>query len=145
VSAVVVVDASMALSLVYEDESSVQMEEIVSAARDGALTLLTPAHWHVEIASTLQRGARRRRIAAEARAPSFALLAQLPITIVPELPAATDLFALADEASLSVYDAIYLSLALRERALVATADAALAGSAAKRGILWRPRARRRRS
>jgi len=139
----VVVDASMALSLVYQDESSAQMEEILSATRDDVLTLLTPAHWYVEIASSLQRGARRRRISAEARAPSFALLAQLPIAIVPEIPPAADLFALADETSLSVYDALYLSLALRERALVATADAALAGAAAKRGVLWKSQGRRR--
>ncbi len=75
--------------------------------------------------------------------PSFALLAQLPIAIVPEIPPAADLFALADETSLSVYDALYLSLALRERALVATADAALAGAAAKRGVLWKSQGRRR--
>jgi len=139
----VVVDASMTLSLVYQDGSSVQMEEILSATHDGVLTLLTPAHWHVEIASSLQRAARRRRISAEARASSFALLMQLPIAIVPEIPLAADLFALADETSLSVYDALYLSLALRERALVATANTALASAAATRGVLWKSRGRRR--
>jgi len=139
----VVVDASMALSLVYQDESSVHMEEILTATRDGALTLLTPEHWPIEIASGLQRGARRKRIPAEARAPSFALLTQLPIAIVPGIPPAAELFALADAASLSVYDALYLSLALREQALVATADTALAGAATKRGILWKSQGRRR--
>ncbi len=139
----VVVDASMTLSLVYQDESSTQMEEILSATRAGVLTLLAPAHWHVEIASSLQRGTRRKRISAEARAPSFALLAELPIAIAPEIPAATDLFALADQTGLSVYDALYLSLALRERALVATADAALGGAAATRGVLWKSQRRRR--
>jgi predicted nucleic acid-binding protein len=139
----VVVDASMALSLVYHDESSAQMEEILIGTRNGTLTLLTPEHWHIEIASSLQRGARRKRIPVGSRAPSFELLTQLPIAIVPGIPPVAALFALADAANLSIYDALYLSLALREQALVATADAALAGAATKRGILWKSQARRR--
>jgi predicted nucleic acid-binding protein len=140
---IVVVDASLALALVYQDESSRQIETLLRAMHGGSLTLLAPAHWQIEVASSLQRGARRKRIHADARAPSFALLAALPISIVNEFPSALELFALADEASLSVYDALYLWLALKERALAATADRSLASSAAKRGVLWQAQGRRR--
>ena len=139
----VVVDASLSLALVYQDESSGQIEELLRATHDGSLTLLAPAHWQIEVVSSLQRGARRKRIPADARAPSFALLAALPISIVHEFPAAAELFALADEANLSVYDALYLWLALKERAVVATADRSLALAAAKRGVLWQAQGRRR--
>ena len=139
----VVVDASLALALVYQDENSGQIEALLRATHAGSLTLLAPAHWQIEIVSSLQRGARRKRIPADARAPSFALLAALPISIVYEFPAAPDLFALADEASLSVYDALYLWLALKERAVLATADRSLASAAAKRGVLWQAQGRRR--
>lgn len=140
---IVVVDASLALALVYQDESSGQIEALLRAMHGGSLTLLAPAHWQIEVASSLQRGARRKRIPAHARAPSFALLAALPIAIVDEFPSAPELFAVADEASLSVYDALYLWLALKERALVATADRSLASAAAKRGVLWQAQGRRR--
>jgi len=140
---IVVVDASLALALVYQDENSEQIEALLGAMHGGSLTLLAPAHWQIEVASSLQRGARRKRIPADARAPSFALLAALPISIVHEFPSALELFAFADEASLSVYDALYLWLALKERALVATADRSLASAAAKRGVLWQAQGRRR--
>jgi predicted nucleic acid-binding protein len=81
---IVVVDASLALALVYQDENSEQIEALLGAMHGGSLTLLAPAHWQIEVASSLQRGARRKRIPADARAPSFALLAALYLSEVLE-------------------------------------------------------------
>ena len=129
-----VLDTSVALAWCFEDETS--------AAADRILDLLTsseaivPAIWPVEVGNALLVGERRQRIKPAETARSLELLRSLNIHLDdagPRLETAS-LVTLARSHRLSVYDAAYLSLAMREGLPLATLDRALAEAARRAGI-----------
>ena len=135
----VVLDASLALALVLPDEKSGEIERLLEESERGSIELLTASHWTLELANGLLQAGRRKRISAADRVTAFDLLTGLPVAIHPgELSAAT-LFTLADRESLSIYDTAYLALALEQKAMLATADKALAAAARRNGVFSRAR------
>jgi len=129
-----VLDTSVALAWCFEDETS--------AAADGILDLLVssegivPAIWPVEVGNALLAGERRRRITPAETGRSLELLRNLNIHVENTGPGlhVEDLEAVARSQRLSVYDAAYLSLAIREGIPLATLDRALAQAARRVGI-----------
>jgi len=135
----VVLDASLALALVLPDEKSGGIERLLEESERESIELLTASHWTLELANGLLQAGRRKRISAADRVTAFDLLTGLPVAIHPgELSAAT-LFTLADREGLSIYDTAYLALALEQKAMLATADKALAAAARRNGVFWRAR------
>jgi len=135
----VVLDASLALALVLPDEKSREIERLLEESERGSIDLLTASHWTIELANGLLQAGRRKRISAADRVTAFDLLTGLPVAIHPgELSAAT-LFTLADREGLSIYDTAYLALALEQKAMLATADKALAAAARRNDVFWRAR------
>jgi predicted nucleic acid-binding protein len=120
-----VIDASITLAWCFDDESN--------ASADGVLERLlseqaiAPAHWPLEVANALRTAERRGRLDAGELPRLRALLAALPVTIIPiELTTATgDVLDTARDHDLSAYDACYLSLALQRGVPLATIDARL--------------------
>jgi predicted nucleic acid-binding protein len=133
----VVLDASLALSLVLPDENSGIMERILRESSQGAFELVTAPHWLLELQNGLLQAARRKRIAAADRLPALELLAGLPVAVAGDQAPATVLFSVADKETLSIYDAAYLALALQQRARLATGDGGLARAAERNGVLWK--------
>lgn len=132
----IVLDASLALALVLPDEKSGAIERLLKESERGSVELLTASHWTLEVANGLLQAGRRKRISAADRVTAFDLLTALHVAIHPgELPAER-LFTLADREGLSIYDTAYLALALEQKALLATADRALARAARRNGVLW---------
>ncbi len=132
----VVLDASLALALVLRDEKSGEIERLLEDTERGSVELLTVSHWTLELANGLLQAGRRKRVSASDRVTAFDLLTALPVRIHPgEFPAMT-LFGLADREGLSIYDTAYLALALEQKAMLATADRALARAARRNGVLW---------
>ena len=97
---------------------------------DGALA---PHLWHLETRNTLLVAERRGRVSAAGIRERLDALRGLPIRTDadPDLQSAFDL-ARAHE--LSIYDAMYLELAKRESAELATLDGALGRAAAAEGV-----------
>jgi predicted nucleic acid-binding protein len=78
-------------------------------------------------------GLRRRRI-SDADARAFLRFAtQLRVTLV-DRPSYDEVFVLAERHNLTVYDAAYLDLAMRERLPLATLDKALIRAASQTGV-----------
>ena len=77
--------------------------------------------------------ARRGRLAADRPSERLNALRDLPIRTDPE-PDLTLAFALAEKHGLSFYDAVYLELAKRHGAPLATLDKALARAADAEGL-----------
>ena len=92
---------------------------------DGALV---PQLWHLEVRNALVSAERRGRITARGLNDRLRALRRLPVTTdaAPDLDAVV---ALARSHRLSIYDAVYLELARRHRAALATLDAGLAHAA----------------
>lgn len=94
---------------------------------------LAPSLWWFEVRNLLIVNERRKRLTTKQSAQALADLQALAIRLDQ---AADDdiLFKLCRQHRLSVYDAAYLELALRERLPLATLDASLASAARAEGV-----------
>jgi len=130
---VIVVDASCALSWCFADESDTYAESILHVlAKEGALVT---SHWRLEIANTLLIGERRKRHQQSDTARSITFLDALPIHVDDQTSrrALGDALAIARSYGITVYDAAYLELSLREGLPLATLDSDLIEAARNSG------------
>jgi predicted nucleic acid-binding protein len=120
-----VLDASAALAWIFEraDPAEAEHAKLLLAGLNERDAVVPPL-WHIEIVSGLLV-AQRRGVVSLSKATDFLRrLDRLPIRTDDD-PVATrkeQVFALAREHALSAYDAIYLDLALRMGAALATFD-----------------------
>lgn len=124
----IVVDASALAGLVLPDEAGGDLAEVLTRAEAMAPRLL----W-AEIRNLLLMAERRGRIDQTAVDRALAILDGLGIGFDGE-PSSDRTVQLARRHGLTVYDALYLELALRLRVPLATADRALVRAAASEGV-----------
>ena len=121
-----VLDASVAVAWLLGDQDDPRAQ----AALDRLATevALVPQVWHVEVRSALLQAERRRRLDSDEVDDCLRRVRELPVRTdaAPDVEAA---FALARAHRLSLYDALYLELALRSDASLATLDHALSAAA----------------
>jgi predicted nucleic acid-binding protein len=130
-----VLDASVTLSWLFEDESTPATDALLWELRTRRATV--PAIWTYEVANALASGVRRTRL-SEAQSHAFAeLLHALPVDVLapPPLPL---LAALATRHDLSAYDAAYLEVAQRNSLPLATLDGRLRDAARRTGVTTLP-------
>jgi predicted nucleic acid-binding protein len=128
-----VVDASVAGSWLLPDED--HPEAITALDRLNDDEAFVPALFWFEIRNLLLAGERRHRITPAQTAEALSVLDGLPLQVDNQADGDTTL-QLARAHRLSVYDAVYLELALRRRLPLVTFDNQLA-AAAKRLSLSR--------
>jgi predicted nucleic acid-binding protein len=124
----------MALSWCLRDESAPNTESVLRSIV--GKEVLVPAHWYLEVANALLMAERRGRTTAAETTRAVALLGELrirPDQMTSDL-AMTASLSLARSEALTVYDAAYLELCLREGLPVATLDADLAAAARRLGV-----------
>jgi predicted nucleic acid-binding protein len=133
-----VVDASAALPWFFADEKSDESDRILAEIyRDGAIV---PVLWPIEVANALTMGLRRKRLSEADWLKSLSTLAGLPMTIEPlEHPRIlSDLPPLAQKYNITLYDALYLELAMRLELPLASFDADLLKAARGENVrLWK--------
>ncbi|MEG3147465.1 type II toxin-antitoxin system VapC family toxin [Sphingomonas sp. RT2P30] len=130
----IVIDASMAIAWLFEDERSDAARDVLRKIVDhGAMA---PSLWRLEVANVLRNAVRRKRCDEDFVDRSLARLDLLPIAIDDETDrhAWGETQALARELGLTSYDAAYLELALRKGLPLATCDAELAAAARQRSV-----------
>ena len=129
-----VLDCSVTMAWVFPDEASEATDRLRDSLVDGRA--FVPSLWPVEVGSVLLTATRRGRLRSEEWPQVCASLDALPIEIDPVSASRVwgPALALADEHDLSVYDAVYLELALRMRLPLATLDRALAAAAQATGV-----------
>ena len=123
----IVVDASAILALWFEDEDNACGQKVPEAAETGT-GILVPSHWPVEIGNGLVMAERRGRLKTDEIRRFLSLLKDLAITVDQGSFAYTmeTIVPLARQHKLTVYDAAYLELGLREGIPRATLDRRLA-------------------
>ena len=130
-----VLDASVTLAWLFEDESSPVTEAILDRlAHERAVV---PDLWLYEISNVLVVGERRHRL-TEAQSHRFMeLLLDLPIETISIAQTTTwmHLVGLAREHNISAYDASYLEAAMRLGLPLATQDKMLKKAAMRAGVV----------
>ncbi len=126
-----VVDASVVVAWLFDDEAEPYADRVLDRlVEEGALA---PQLWHLETRNALLTAERRGRLSMREVKERLDALKGLPIRtdVDPDLQFAFDLARTHD---LTIYDALYLELAKREDAELATLDAALGRAALAEGV-----------
>lgn len=126
-----VVDASVVIAWLFDDEEEPRADLVLERlVEEGALA---PYLWHLETRNALLVAERRGRLYAREVIERLDALKGLPIR-TDEDPDLQSAFNLARTHNLSIYDALYLELAKRENAELATLDTALGQAAVAEGV-----------
>lgn len=128
----IVVDASAALAWLFLDENP---QDWLATQLAGP-SLLTTAHWRLEVANGILKKERNRHISAAQGDRFLQILDALPITILTPRPEQTlgELASLARLHQLTAYDAVYLDLAVSRSAALLTLDNNLKDAARRVGV-----------
>jgi predicted nucleic acid-binding protein len=131
----VVLDASVTLCWLFEDQATTYTESILDRLAGGH-EALTSAIWPFEVANALVVGERRRLIKPAHSAAFLEQLGQLPVRVehAGAGRAFKEVFESARRHRLSAYDASYLELAARENLPLATVDGPLRAAARAAGV-----------
>ena len=126
-----VLDASVALAWLLDDEQAPQADNV--RARLIRYRAFVPQLWHLEVRNGLIIAERRGRLSATRMDECLEALKWLPIQtdsdVVLEM-----VVSLARMHKLSVYDAVYLELAKRRDAALASLDGALLRAAGEESV-----------
>ena len=129
-----VLDCSVTMAWVFPDEAT----EATNQLRDSLVEsrAFVPSLWPVEVGNVLLVAARRNRVRVDDWREIRASLEALPIEIDPVTTSRAwgASLELARTHQLSVYDAMYLELAMRLQLPLATLDRALRGAARTAGV-----------
>src|SRR5437667_4901869 len=120
-----VVDASIVVAWAFDEVNATASGARERMRREAAVA---PALWWFEVRNALVQGERRGRFTELRTARFLRDISRLAITI-DRAPSETGVLTLARRHRLTVYDAAYPELALREALPMATLDEALASAA----------------
>jgi predicted nucleic acid-binding protein len=118
----------------FEDENSPATDDILGKLKRS--TAVVPTIWPLEVANVLLASKRRKRINDVQIAEFLDSLSALPIVVDPSTTsrAMQSIFVLAGRLDLTIYDASYLELALREGIPLITLDKLLINAARKLNV-----------
>ena len=121
-----IADSSVGVAWAVPAQASEATDELLDRVAEGT-PLVVPTLWPFEVANSLLVLFRRKRIMAEDRDRALSALAQLPLVVDDEGPrlAWGRISELAAKPGLSVYDAVYLELAVRRKLPLASRDEVL--------------------
>ena len=133
-----VLDASVAAAWLLDDEDEALSN--AALARLETEEAVVPQLWHVEVRRALLSAERRGRIRSDEVDERLRSLGDLPLRTDGD-PHFEAVLALARTHNVSMYDAMYLELAQRLDAPLATLDKALARTSRATGLMpdWDPR------
>lgn len=136
----IVVDASVAVKWclpAHDEEFVPQAEEILASYRTGRELFLVPDLFWLEVGNALWKAVRKRKLDPETAGRNFRTISDLKIPTIPSFDLVPHALRLAVTHGRTVYDSIYVALALRVKADLITADERLANAlAAHLPVKW---------
>ncbi len=129
-----VLDASVTLAWLFEDEGGAYALDVLRALQDGEAA--APSIWQLEVANGLLTAERHDRLSGGEVQRYGRLLLALPIVIDPgdRRAAFDEIIAIARRRKLTAYDAAYLHLAMRLDIPLATLNRGLMRAAQREGV-----------
>ena len=134
-SAGFIADSSVAIAWVVFSQSSPRTVQLLDQVKAGT-SFVVPVLWMFEVANALLALRRRQRIQRDEYEQALIDLGDSRPLVDDESPlrALDAISKLAEKHALSVYDAVYLELALRRNLPLASRDAALNKAAKNAGV-----------
>jgi predicted nucleic acid-binding protein len=114
----VVVDASVAIKWFLDEPGSTEARRLLS----GAYSLSVPDLVYAEVGNVLWKRVGRREITVDEGEQVLEALASIPLSVYPASSLAEAGFAIAIRAGCTVYDGLYLALAVEQEGVLVTAD-----------------------
>lgn len=129
-----VLDASAACSLCFEDEAGPAGDRLLDALQGGEIWV--PALFSWEVANVLLMAEKRQRLSQADRVEFLQLLESLALQLDPASTAVVwhDVIHLAQQCNLTAYDAAYLELAMRRGLPLASMDRQIVQAARTLGV-----------
>jgi len=129
-----VLDSSVTLAWFLPDERRAGADVLLDRVTSGGA--LAPTLWPIEVGNAFLSAQRHRRLSQAERTQALGFLASLPIDIDPATgkEAWTASLGLAEQHGLTLYDAVYLELAIRQNLPLASLDRQLLRAATAAGI-----------
>lgn len=120
-----VLDCSITMAWCFEDEANDYTEDILESLKDS--NALVPTIWPLEVANVLLIAKKNKRINEVQVASFIDALTALPIIVdlTSSSRAMHSTFVLANKTGLTIYDAAYLEIAIREKIPLLTLDKGL--------------------
>lgn len=136
----IVIDASLMVAWLLEETALAlagDLDELFSRE-----ALLVPAHWPAEIGNALVQNLRRKRISAPLIQELIQECSALDIRVEPSTPIAelAALSRLAIAQNLTLYDAVYVKLAIDRSTALGTLDSAMRAAAIRLDVSLYPAA-----
>ena len=130
-----VFDASFVAALIIPDEKNPQVDRLYDTIENEDKRLSPHLLWY-EIANVFMNLIRRKRHTYDEILRLFPIISNLQLTIDSEtgIDYTQELLRLCNDFNLSSYDAVYLELAKRKRAVLCTLDKGLRAAAKKCGV-----------
>lgn len=133
--ALFVVDCSVSIAWLFEDQANEFTEATLDALTTGAA--VAPRWWNVEALNVLLSLERRNRLAPGKAVELLRFLQRLPVRLRDSSLSVFELHALAHRHRLTSYDALYLDAALATGLPIASRDNALQQAAMESGVgVW---------
>ena len=120
-----VIDTSALVKYVLPEEDSSVAEKLVASHHAGMVNLIAPEYILVESANVLWKHLQRHNVRPEEAVTSFRALRDLGMRLVPNGDLLEDALILAADNGITVYDARFCALAVRENVPLITSDNAL--------------------
>ena len=130
----IVVDASLIVALILREDNVADPASIYDLLRTTQIGV--PAHWTAEVANALWTNKQHGRITAEmvSTAVEYLVTFKPIIDAAPSIERLPALVQFAEREKLTVYDAIYVQLALSTNSSLATIDGDVRDCAQRLGI-----------
>ena len=134
-----VLDCSITMAWCFDDESNDYTDTILDNFKKS--TAIVPTIWPLEVANVLLLSKKRKRITEIQSANFIDALSALPISVDPSTStkAMHSIFVIANQSDLTIYDAAYLELAIREEIPLLTLDSKLTQAAKKYHVPVNPK------
>jgi predicted nucleic acid-binding protein len=135
VTAEFVADSSVGISWTVLSQATSRTADLLQQVRNGR-PFVVPGLWCIEMSNALLRLKRRRRLPPDLYELARHMLSELAPEVDTEAPrlASGRIADLAGRYALSVYDCVYLELAVRRGIPLATRDRRLAKAAQAQGV-----------
>ena len=129
----VVVDASVGvkwLGLFASEEFADRAKVLLDRKASGAIRLLVPDLFWLEIGSALCKATRRTKCTPTEAHQALGEMQQLPLQTMPSIKLVSSAAEIALQYGRSIYDSVYVALAREARSELVTADEKLANAVA---------------